>query len=221
MPTRSSVLSTCKRTYIVIVLISVLSVAVNTPKIYDAYKAPTVVDPCTGNYRYEKIARENNSTYSSSHKSKTLYKPITLFFSAAIDYLLPVIITTILNTLTVRLLRARRRMGSERSRNTQRSQADLRLTKMIIAVNVVFMVCLLPEIIVRISRYFISSRKLLKTLPIVQIFLMINVAANVVVYCMFNKHLFSALRSFCRKCFKCVKERETHRNTETTKTGSV
>ena len=64
------------------------------------------------------------------------------------------------------------------------------------------MICVLSDIIVEIVRQVWPSSKL----PIIPIFLMINVGTNFVVDCLFNKPLFGALKTFCGKCFKCVKE---------------
>ena len=200
IPTKSSILSTLKRSYIVIVVISILSVAVNIPNIYGMNELPAVINSCTGFN-----TREDNSAYTPfrSQQSNKLAKVV---FSSIIDYILPVIVMSILNTVALRSLRAKRKVGSESSRVTRRRQADLKLTKMIIVVNVVFLLCVLPHVVVEVVRQVGPSPKLPKALPIVQIFLMINVAANFVVYCLFNKHLFGALETLCGKCFKCVKK---------------
>ena len=205
MPTKSSVLSTCKRAYIVIVVISILSVAANVPYIYDLNEVEVVINSCTGHWRFPSITREDNSTYTPLRYQRS-YQLAKVVFSSIIDYILPVIVMSILNTVAIRSLRAKRKVGSESSRVTRRRQADLKLTKMIIVVNVVFLLCVLPHVVVEVVRQVGPSPKLPKALPIVQIFLMINVAANFVVYCLFNKHLFGALETLCGKCFKCVKK---------------
>ena len=220
IPTKSSVLSTCKRTYIVIVVISVLSVAVNIPYIYDMNELPPVINSCTGHWRFPRITREDNSTYTPFRSQKS-YQLTKLVFSSTIDYILPVIVISILNTVTIKSLRAKRKIGSESSRVTRRRQADLKLTKMIITVSVIFMICALPDIVLKVIRQFLEAQKLLKALPIVQIFLMINVAANFVVYCLFNKHLFGALKTLCEKYFKCAKEvKGINRATTITRAGA-
>ena len=217
MPTKSNVLSTCKRAHIVIAIISILSVAVNIPYIYDLNKLPAVINSCTGYWRFLRTTREDRSDYLRSQNS---YQLAMVVFSSIVNYILPVIIMSILNTVTITSLRANRKIGSESSRVTQRRQADLKLTKMIITVSVVFMICVLPHTIVEVFRRVGPSQKLPKALPIVQIFLMINVAANFVVYCLFNKHLFGALKTLCGKCFKCVKEVTTN-NQVTTNTNET
>lgn len=201
LSTKAKVLSSNKRTYIVIVVISILSVAVNIPQIYDINEVPAVIDSCTGSWRYIKIIREDNSTYTPLRSQKT-YKIVKLVLSVLIDYVLPVAVINVLNFVTIRLLRSKRKIGSENSQAARRRIADLKLVKMITVVSVVFMICVLPETILRICRIFLSAVSLHKALPIVQIFLMINVAANFVVYCLLNKHLFEALKTLCGKCFK-------------------
>ena len=219
MPTKSSVLSTCKRAYIVIVVISVLSVTVNIPYIYEMNELPAVINSCTGFWRFPRITREDNSAYTPLRSQKS-YQLAMVVFSSIVNYVLPAIIMSILNTVTIKSLKTNRKIGSESSRVIQRRQADLKLTKMIITVSVVFMICVLPHTIVEVVRRVGPSPKLPKALPIVQIFLMINVAANFVVYCLFNKHLFGALKTLCGKCFKCVKEVTTN-NQVTTSTGET
>ena len=198
IPTKSSVLSTCKRAYIVIVVISILSVAVNIPYIYDMNELPPVINSCTGYFKFPSITREDNSTYTPLRYQRS-YQLAKVVFSSIIDYILPVIVTSILNTVAINSLREKRKVGSESSRVTKRRQADLKLTKMIMVVSVVFMICALPDAVLKACRQFVPGQNLLKALPIIQIFLVINVAANFVVYCLFNKHLFGALKTLCVK----------------------
>ena len=186
-------------------VISILSVAVNITYIYDMNKLPAVFNSCTGRWRFPPITREDNST-SRPLRSQKSYQLAKVVFSSIVDYILPVIVMSILNTVAIRSLREKRKVGSESFRVTKRRQADLKLTKMIITVNVVFMICVLPDVVVEVVRQVWPSQKLLKALPIVQIFLMINVAANFVVYCLFNKHLFGALKTLCGKCFECARK---------------
>ena len=221
MPTKSSVLSTCKRAYIVIVVISILSVAANIPYIYDLNEVEVVINSCTGHWRFPSITREDNSTYTPLRYQQP-YQLAMVVFSLIINYILPVIVISILNTVTIKSLREKRKVGSESSRVTQRRQADLKLTKMIIVVSVIFMICALPDVVLKVIRQFLPAQKLFKALPIIQILQMMNVTANFFVYCLFNKHLFGALKTLCGKYFKCAKEmRDINRVTTITVAESV
>ena len=122
-----------------------------------------------------------------------------------VQYIVPGIMIIVFNWLIISTLRRQRKVrdAGTVSNNSKKRVSEIRLTKMIITVNVLFLVCNLPYNIFRIFVGFLSRSGITSFWITANIFLMINVSANIVVYSFFNVKLFNEISSR----FGCFKRR--------------
>ena len=196
IPTKARTWSTPKRAYIVTGLIVVLSVAVNGPYIYEINEVPVHIDECTGYWEIPmSVSTVDNSTQVSSRYLPGFKLAITIT-SVLVLYVVPTIVMVLCNILITRSLRSSRFSGQV----SQRRLAESRLTKMIVVVSVCFIICNLPNTVTFILWGVLPIHIVASIQPVAHLFLMINVAANIVIYAMFNRHLFTTVNNLCSKC---------------------
>ena len=214
IPTKARTWSTPKRAHIVTGLIVFLSIAVNVPYIYEINEVPVHIDECTGYWEIPMVVvREDNSTYIPN-RYQPGYKTSFTIISVLLLYLIPATIMIVCNTMITQSLNSNQRQARG-TKVSQRRLAERRLSKMIIVVSVCFIVCNLPNTITFILWGVLPIHVVASIQPVAHLFLMINVAANIVIYSMFNKHLFTAVNNMCAKCCfqcECVHDKINHQH---------
>ena len=212
LPHKAKSLMTIKRSYITVALIILFIVIFIVSFSTDWFVVDIDIDVCNGHW-----VIPNQTVYSDG----TVYTPLIhqltyVMYSAAfgilLQYLAPSIIIIVCNCFIISVLRNNRIANAATigSRSKKRS-SEIRLTKMIIAVNVLFLICNLPYNIFRILAGFVSESTIANLWIIANFFLMINVSSNIVIYSLFNAKLFGTISSFlggfkCRNTCRSVKK---------------
>ncbi|KAF6021473.1 SSTR4 [Bugula neritina] len=198
-PFDAAKLSTTKRAYLSSLAIGILSFAFNSVWVYEVFDAPVTILPCNGYYIIpNKVTRPDGSVYVPvRHRSE--YQLYSVISATLFLYGIPTIVMIACNIVIIRKFSNNPiKSQSAKSAALRSKQAsERRLTKMIVVVSVLFMICNLPDIITRLLWKFLPPPIVSKVQPIAHLFLMINVAANFIVYSLFNKHLFTTIKAMC------------------------
>ena len=220
LPTRAKTLSTAKRTYIIILLIFVLSIAVNASYIAEIFEVPVFIDSCSGYWGIPKqIIKEDNSVHVPLRHNDT-HTLLATTTSVLFFYALPTTVMIVCNIVIVRSLRSNK-IGSATQKASRRRQAEAKLTKMIMVISACYIICNLPDTITRVLWKYFNPKIVGKIQPIAHLFLMINVGANFVVYSLFNKQLFATVMALCTKCVGFASNNLTKSETCSQKTSST
>ena len=156
------------------------------------------INKCSGRWQVpESITKSDGTIYIPLYRRKT-YQIIFLAFRLLIQYVAPGITITICNRHIISVLRNRRRVktSTAATTNTKKRRSEVRLTKMIIAVSALFLVCNLPFCISQVSSGIVSRSIRTNLWIIANLFIMINVSANIVIYSLFNVKLFDTIAYF-------------------------
>lgn len=207
LPFRSKQLSTAKRTYIAIAFIIFSCSIINGVWMYEFFEVPIDVNPCSGYWNIPKeVIRDDGSVYVPI-RYKEAYKIYAITSAVLFLYALPTFIMIVSNVLILKELKSStlKTRSMETSRASQKRHKEVRLTKMIIIVSVIFMICNMPDIATRLLWKHVAPIIVSNIQPIAHLFLMVNVAANFVVYSLYNKHLFATIVSMIRRgaCYSC------------------
>lgn len=216
-PFKASVLSTPKRAYIAIALIVFWCFAFNAVWMYEFFEEPIEVGACNGYWRIpNKIVRPDNSTYTPI-RYRPAYQVYAIVSAVLTMYVLPAIILITCNILILLTFMsgrfsARNTSANDSSRQTKKKLAEMRLTKMIVVVSIIFLICNMPDIVVRLLWKFVDPLVVGNVQPIAHLFLMVNVAANFIVYALFNRHLFDTILLWTNR-YCCCTNREPSEKT--------
>ena len=212
LPHRAKSLMTIKRSYITVALIILFIVIFIVSFSTNWFVVDIDIDVCNGHW-----VIPNQTVYSDNTVYTPLFiqLPYVIYYAAfgiLLQYLAPSIIIIVCNCFIISVLRNNRIANAATigSRSKKRS-SEIRLTKMIIAVNVLFLICNLPYNIFRILAGFVSESTIANLWIIANFFLMINVSSNIVIYSLFNAKLFGTISSFfggfkCRNTCRSVKK---------------
>lgn len=204
LPTKTNAWSSPKRAYIVILLIIVLSIALNVSFIYEVNEVSNKFSTCKVDWGIpNKITKPDNSTYIPLRyqQANKIFSTISavLFF-----YIIPACIMIVCNIKVVKSVNSNKIL-SETNKSRKRRLAETKLIKMILVISIFYLICNLPDIITRVLWKSVSPAIVNKIQPIAHLFLMINMTANFFVYFYFNKHLFHAVSELCGRCGLCPK----------------
>lgn len=200
-PFKASRWSTPKRTHWSIFLIILLCSAFNGVLAYEFYETPVSINECYGYWSIpNEVIRDDNSTYTPL-RYKSSYRPYILTSNILILYALPTITMLTANVLIMISFRKNKfSTVSENPRMSRKKAAEIRLTKMISVVSIIFIICNIPDIVTRILWKFKSPIFMSNIQPIAHLSLMCNVGANFIVYALFNRHLFDTMLTWARRC---------------------
>ena len=206
-PFKATTLSTARRTYVAIALIVFLCCAVNAVWIYEFHEVPITVQSCNGYWMIPKMVVKPDGSEYTPIRYRQEYWMYAIVSQVLFMYALPTLIIVISNVLIVSALN--KNVTSEstvaNSKVNRRKARETKLTKMIVVVSVIFVVCNMPDIATRLLWKFIEPLIVSKVQPAAHLFLMVNVGANFIIYSLFNKHLFATILGMCRKrCPCCV-----------------
>lgn len=204
LPFKAKTLSTAKRTYISLTIIMVLCCAVNAVWMYEFFEVPIVVFPCNGYWKIPtEIVRESGDVYIPIRYRKE-YWLYAIVSAVLFMYAIPAIIMTACNTLILLTFKNKKiNATNETTRAMKKRHGEMRLTKMIIVVSVVFLICNMPDIATRLLWKFVNPLIVSKVQPVAHLFLMVNVSANFVVYSLLNRHLFDTILTFVKRYSVC------------------
>lgn len=205
LPFKASVLSTPKRTYINIFVIVFLCCAVNAVWMYEFFEVPISVLPCNGYWIIpKKVTNPADSSVYIPIRYREEYKIYAIVSAVLFLYAIPTTVLVISNILI--LLSFKKPLvnpGRENKRQSRKRLGEVRLTKMIITVSVVYILCNMPDIATRLLWKFVDPLIVGKVQPAAHLFLMVNVGANFIVYSLFNKHLFDTIITTVKRCCIC------------------
>lgn len=199
-PLKASSLSTTKRTNIAVALIIILSCLYNGVKAYGTFEVNVIPNDCNGFWGIPlQVEREDGSVYIPIRRREE-YKLYSIISNVLVMYIIPTSILVVCNILISRALNPKNQVRkskptAERGKTSAKRLGEIRLTKMIIVISVLFIVTNFPESCTRILWNFISPAIVAKIQFITNVLLMLNVVVNFIIYSLYNKKLFGTINS--------------------------
>lgn len=194
--------------------------AVNAVWLYEFFEVPIVVFPCNGYWKIPtEIVKPDGSVYIPIRYRES-YWIYAIVSTVLIMYAAPTLIMMACNVIIIFVFKHKKIHSNKGNSVTiKKKQRERRLTKMIITVSFIFIVCNMPDIATRLMWKFLDPLIVSNVQPIAHLFLMVNVGANFAVYSLLNKHLFHTILSITRKYCGCQNNGELQ--SERLQTGSV
>ena len=158
LPHRAKSLMTIKRSYITVALIVFFTLVFALSTSLDQFMVSIGVDSCNGHWLIPRqIVNPDGTVYNPLYYQMT-YAMVFGSLNIALQYVVPAIMIIVFNWLIISTLRRQRKVrdAGTVSNNSKKRVSEIRLTKMIITVNVLFLVCNLPYNIFRMLLGFLS-----------------------------------------------------------------
>ena len=188
---------TIKRSYITVALIVSFTAIFVLSFRTDWFVVNIDIDDCTGLWIFPKQIVNSDGTVYTPLVLQATYHIYYATFSILIQYLTPGIIIIVCNCFIFSVLRNNRiANGTAIASSSKKRASEIRLTKMIIAVNALFLICNLPYNLFRGLGGFISKSGIAGFWIVANFFVMVNVSSNIVIYSLFNVKLFATISSF-------------------------
>ena len=209
LPFRAKDLSTPKRAYLALAITVLLCCAVNAVRMYEFFEVPIVVFPCNGYWKIPtEVVNSDGSIYIPIRYRKA-YWIYAIASTVLFMYVAPAIIMLVCNIIIIFVFKKKKvHTASDNSNTIKKKKAERRLTKMILVVSMIFMICNIPDIATRLMWKFLDPLIVSNVQPVAHLFLMVNVGANFVVYSLLNKHLFDTILGIAKKYCRCHQPEE-------------
>ena len=205
LPYKAAKLSTAKRTYLALAAIILFCCVFNSVWAVELYEVHVAIMPCTGLWNIPKEVVKSDGTVYTPLRYRDDYTTYAAISTVLLLYALPVIIIVVCNTLISRSFSNQTfTMVKNPAKLRKRRRREQRLCKMILVVSIMFVICNIPDIVTRLLWKFISPVIVSKIQPVAHLILMVNAAANFIVYSLMNRHLFRTIfRMLSRFCHCC------------------
>ncbi|XP_076334895.1 FMRFamide receptor-like [Tachypleus tridentatus] len=198
-PIKRRVYCTVSRAQKVVIIVALICCCLTLPTPFE-WTIIEVSDPLTN--------KTSVQPTFSEFGMNVLYKNIYYWLCVFVFVFIPLILLTIFNSFLVRSVHAssiKRNTMTRRRNNRDSTHQESKITIMLIAVVVLFMVCQIPTAVLLVYTNFHPQNAITRGLGNIFNFLMaINSAGNFVLYCLFSQKY---RRTFLHIFFPCFKTR--------------
>lgn len=188
-------LRSVKRAKVAVLFIILAAICYNIPRIFER-ELDHKFDPCTNltmPYSIRTLLRHNKVYF-------VVYKTIMYFIFRAIG---PLIVLIILNMRLIKALHLMRKKHKDMTRKTNKDHENI--TLMLVVVVIVFIVCMIPDLVFRIFitlNYYIPGLTFdityqLYANSITNMMLTVNSSSNFLIYCLIGKKFRILLKQMC------------------------